>query len=272
MENWQNWAQAYRPIVYLDKREKYFPTTIDHYLSNCIMFTPNNGILPTIINRYNLANLGNQFGPETFLWCDNKIGLPDNLPSVPFLTHIRLQGEWVAITYIFVYAYNGPLNKCGAHQADIEHATFLFNHQGHLQHIYLAAHDRYQGRWMKPQDLDWEDGHPIIYSALHSHGSYARPQTTWRLFGCFNDHTSQGKKWLPEELEFINENTEWLHYCGFLGGPSSFTFYALDFQKGHVKTPLYQSWWHTESKYTVKWYNRMFGCILPHWGNKKVIF
>jgi hypothetical protein len=88
----------------------------------------------------------------------------------------------------------------GDHQGDWEGMAVLveleatptgFKHEPIA--AYYAAHEG--GRWHCASQLEWtDDGHPVAYSALGSHATYARAGKN-RRFLVMSDETAAGRKW-----------------------------------------------------------------------------
>jgi hypothetical protein len=80
----------------------------------------------------------------------------------------------VDVQYWFFYPYNGRMGTPpfhGEHEGDWEHVTVRVLGDGQLAGVYCSAHYG-EGRWYASAPLTLVDGHPVVYSARHSHASY----------------------------------------------------------------------------------------------------
>ncbi len=183
----------YAPLVRFHPYETYLPTSVEAFREHAVAYTA----------------LQDKIGPAT----DSLNQLPKNaylahdeqdikgLPLVgrhvlaPVYVHVKnYQDEtFTDIQYFFFYAYNGcvyfrvgykynfaqrkrniPICQFGRHQGDWEHVTVRVNQDGTFREMYFSQHG--QGRWMKPQDLQWNGSHPIVYPSLHSHANLPMEQ------------------------------------------------------------------------------------------------
>jgi hypothetical protein len=255
-------VERFAPIVYLHPQELYLPQSIPLYLQQCQLWQDHSKRINAPLTALTLPQgPGHQCMSVKPVDTKTNYGHPTFQHHVPYYVHTRHSSPnptHIDITYIFTYAYNGPLHlfgcsslPVGAHQADVEHVTFRIDvNQQMLVKAYFAAHQSQDGMWVVPEQMQWEQGRPVVYAALGSHASYPQPQTYWRLWGAANDHCAQGgKRWDPLHregggLERIDENTWWNTFSGHLGYPD------------HVATPMYQRWWNDESRESTSWWQR----------------
>lgn len=129
--------------------------------------------------------------------------------------------ERLLIEYWYHSAYSdGPILGIGSHQGDWEGIAMLVDvlpaPDGKFRHepvaAYYAAHDG--GQWHCANKLQWTtDGHPVAYSALGTHATYATPGKRRRFLVAFDD-TEAGRSWDSWEnlRPLVNEP-----YFGFRG-------------------------------------------------------
>lgn len=169
---------------------------------------------------------------------------------------LRVGRWWLA--YLFFYPYNGSISPIisSAHEGDWEHIRVEVDNQGSKVHrIYMAAHEG--GSWYRrystndPQRVGYRHynrtDHPIVYSARHSHATYATASVVKRrLLGndklMPDDLTGRGKEWKTwNHLEVLGDwanplpGQKWLKFSGrwgqlwgFFHGPTG---------------PAFKDWW-----------------------------
>jgi hypothetical protein len=92
---------------------------------------------------------------------------------------------WVMLQYWFFYSYNNwrsGFNGVNDHESDWELVSiYLYQENGQLipEWLAYASHD-FNGddlrrRWDDERELDFVDGHPVVYAGAGSHASYFRP-------------------------------------------------------------------------------------------------
>lgn len=252
--------KRYQPIIYLHPDESYFPCTIDFYIENSQLIDPQkkNKVLVDFhkLTQKKMVNEQNEIKYPLNLDIDSNYiyGELKYTNDIPFYASFQeTPDEWI-IQYIFFYAYNGPFTVCcfefGEHESDVEHITMhVSRHTHQITKLFLAAHGYHDGQWIDLNKIKFQDKHPILYSALHSHATYGKEGTFYRICCCANDHTKESiHKWSPHNIILIDESTEWNQYKGYLG---------ID---NHVSTPLHQEWWKNESKKSTNWFKRLFCC------------
>ena len=124
------------------------------------------------------------------------------------------QLEALEITYITLFAYNGPYTviprfvTAGAHDGDIEHVTVRVDPRtGELIAVWYNAHRSRDGEWVPHTRVPKErapGGRIISYVALHGHGHYPRTGTVLRHFFLGNDKCSaDGTVWRPRRVVLL---------------------------------------------------------------------
>eukprot|EP00741_Cyanophora_paradoxa_P023978 tig00021719_g23154.t1 len=167
-----------------------------------------------------------------------------SLEEAPAYAIITKKGDVTDISYQFFYPFNYGKNFCigaklwgrciggkqlfGNHVGDWEHVTLRLV-RGVPDSMYVGAHN-FGGVVHEPQ-LRFEEGHPVVYSARGSHGSWATPgeHVYKKIFNGERlvDEADAGKAWRTwENLQIIKNGGAqrehpWLHFKGEWGNPAS---------------------------------------------------
>jgi hypothetical protein len=158
------------------------------------------------------------------------------LPTARYYACVRAApqgGGQVDAQYWLFYPYNGRMGTPpfhGEHEGDWEHVTVRVLGDGQLAGVYCSAHYG-EGRWYASAPLTLVDGHPVVYSARHSHASYPFAGTVPR--GPLpDDETADGgpevRTW--ERLDLVGvggrvlKGHEWLLFTGRWGRDESAPF------------------------------------------------
>ncbi len=93
--------------------------------------------------------------------------------------------DWTVLQYWYFYCFNSWRSGFGGvndHEADWEMVSiFLYEDSGQFvpEWVAYASHDFHgddlRRRWDDKSELDFLDGHPVVYSGAGSHSSYFRP-------------------------------------------------------------------------------------------------
>ncbi|MCX7754591.1 MAG: Vps62-related protein [Anaerolineales bacterium] len=111
--------------------------------------------------------------------------LQQETPRYTYYGRVTRQNGWTVLQYWFFYCYNNwrsGFDGVNDHEADWEHISiYLYEEDGHLipEWVAYASHD-FQGddlrrRWDDVSELDFVEGHPVVYVGAGSHASYFRP-------------------------------------------------------------------------------------------------
>lgn len=94
------------------------------------------------------------------------------------------QNGWVVLQYWFFYCYNSwrsGFNGVNDHESDWEMISiYLYEDNGRVvpEWVAYASHDFHgddlRRRWDDREQLDFVDGHPVVYAGAGSHASYFR--------------------------------------------------------------------------------------------------
>jgi len=94
------------------------------------------------------------------------------------------QNGWIVLQYWFFYCYNSwrsGFNGVNDHESDWEMISiYLYEDNGQVvpEWVAYASHDFHgddlRRRWDDEEQLDFMDGHPVVYAGAGSHASYFR--------------------------------------------------------------------------------------------------
>ncbi|MGZ6315900.1 MAG: Vps62-related protein [Anaerolineales bacterium] len=94
-------------------------------------------------------------------------------------------GDWTVLQYWYFYCFNSWRSGFGGvndHESDWEMVSiYLYEDNGQLipEWLAYASHDfvgdDLRRRWDDASEMDFVDGHPVVYSGAGSHASYFRP-------------------------------------------------------------------------------------------------
>lgn len=108
-------------------------------------------------------------------------------PDQPFPYYGRVvrQAGWVVLQYWFFYCYNNwrsGFNGVNDHESDWELVSIYLYPDGAAltpEWLAYASHDFHgddlRRRWDDSNELDFVNGHPVVYAGAGSHASYFRP-------------------------------------------------------------------------------------------------
>jgi hypothetical protein len=162
------------------------------------------------------------------------------------------------IQYWFLYPYNaditGPILS-PAHEGDWEHITVRLSPDlQRVDSVFFAAHKSNAG-WLPAESVSFNDGHPVVYSAKHSHATYPKAGRQERgiWISLPDDHTKDGgpiwRTW--ERVVRVGEigapepGQEWVNYNGLWGERG---FFVLNpFSTHGAPGPAFQSWWYDDN-------------------------
>lgn len=163
-------------------------------------------------------------------------------------THVRkstLQGgAWDIQYWIFFPYQSGPLGF--DHEGDWEHITITVDARREFFSAWYAAHSG--GTRFRKADLTFVEGtHPVVYTAIGTHASYARPGS-YESPSPFKDVAKDGgPRWRTWESPLVNlgeigkplNGQHFILYGGRWGSVGKF-----DFTSG-PPTPTFQGSWNT---------------------------
>ncbi len=106
-------------------------------------------------------------------------------PCYTYYGRVARHNGWTVLQYWYFYCYNNwrsGFNGVNDHEADWENVSIYLYQEGEQlvpEWLAYASHD-YKGddlrrRWDDADQLDFVDGHPVVYVGAGSHASYFRP-------------------------------------------------------------------------------------------------
>lgn len=232
------------PYLWVHPQESYYPYEIETYINKSELWCNDTLVRdnPTLTTE-NLVDISEKYGvtahqirQRCYLHptLDTRQGFQTNLTQAPVYAYYRNYHDFFEIQYLFFYGYNGAYNilhffnyldvNYGEHDGDIEHVTLRFSKSdGMLRNqtssvltgIYYGAHTTVEGIWVKPDQIEWQDEHPVSYVALDGHGNYPHAGIYPRIFGFASDYCDRGQLWKPSKVVIINDNPDsWHRYQG----------------------------------------------------------
>lgn len=249
--NYASLLKKHCPIFKFHEAETYYPCSIEFYLDSSRKDNKNK-VVQNIhtITPNNLCEVDND--TETFLDIDKSAWKHNFHTNTPIYTTVAETKMFFILQYILLFPYNGPFDvmgmAMGEHQCDIEHVTVHVSKDlDEITEIYYSAHTHKDGMWVNRDDIEFVKTHPIVYVAKNSHAMYSEAKTYWRILGFANDHTSNdGIMWKPNNIQYIDDETNWNQFKGYLGAPKECT------------TPKHREWWKGENGVSTTWWKRFF--------------
>jgi len=234
----QQLIEQYGPIVYFHKEEKYLPLDINIILQNStlkdfttdqVITSPSNRELYDFAKSHDFKPIGNG---NVVLSIDKSLYNHSYLlQDQPIYAIVREKEGKTYITYIIVFPYNGDYNilrhgKAGSHPGDLEHYTVELDKDKNLTRVHFSAHGYQDGRWVSKDQVQFEHGRIVVFSALNGHGLYHKDGMAFRIGGLANDYLERGPRWNPQVNEIFartnpNFNIDtmgWTVYNGRIGG------------------------------------------------------
>ncbi|WP_333835173.1 Vps62-related protein [Rubrimonas sp.] len=192
-------VRAFAPLVVLHPEDQWRPTSVETYLKGCVIKDSNDpgfetAATETAITAHTAASYYLQQSDTSVA-----AGMPleGETCAAPMYVHWRESGDVIDVVYIFFYGFNGSqAGYChikedevfkhhykdrwftwadfAQHESDWEHVIVRLD-KATLKPTWLrfARHGEADGEWAAWSDVEKREGeHPVVYSALHSHGSY----------------------------------------------------------------------------------------------------
>lgn len=270
-------ARDLAPRIYLHPGEDFYPSSLEYYLPNVYLLIDGH-VVDTSHQEWPLSpeNLAKKDTfPDAFLHTKQKLkcdscydldlfrGQNPSKESVPVYTIFSKKSEAITdIVYFLFYPYNrgkrvciglyskkygcaGKYSTFGHHVGDWEHMTIRLENNRPTK-IFLASHDKgkvFDKDLSNSQAIEFRGTHPIVYSALGSHGLYEKTGGyEYKKAGIGDsliDYTGKGVAWYtwenlkifgiyypPGSKPFSGEWT-WLSYEGRWGNPRGFRLMPL---------------------------------------------
>ncbi|MGW5689995.1 PT domain-containing protein [Streptomyces asiaticus] len=127
--------------------------------------------------------------------------------------HHKTDPQRAAYVYWFFYAYNN-LTPGNRHEGDWERVAVQLR-DGKPEAVTFAKHGK-DTCGVKWSELDPRDGHPTVYSARGSHGSYPTDKNQW-VNGTLDRPSKGGAEWRTWEHARPVDREPWWGYAGWWG-------------------------------------------------------
>ncbi len=181
----------FHPIVYFHKKEPYMPTDMDEILKISNVVDKNK--IPTLVNIPREKRQEVPLGKQILCKTDGE--------------YIIGKYTYIDLVYIVTFTWNGTLNE---HAFDKEEIVIRLRKEAGtdytIKRVFGSAHG--YGFWylVDKKEVEFENDHPIMYSANESHAMYNKARLYKRIFGFGNDVTGKDKKWTPYQFVIFNNN------------------------------------------------------------------
>jgi hypothetical protein len=126
----------------------------------------------------------------------------------------------VYVTYWFAYGFNDPHApvdvEYGKHEGDWENITVNLNGDNRATKVAFFHHGKSCTVQWKSPELQKCHGHPVVFSAHGSHGSYPSAKK-WERNNLPDDHTGRGVRWRTYQHLKSLVHQPWYGYGGAWG-------------------------------------------------------
>lgn len=262
-------AFKYAPVVVFHPDEQYFPSSVD-WLMERAMLHDYAGRRLGFFDKQRLNEVDQRpYGKDVYRYYfdipkrdyggmllkedkDAKMRTRYLSPATCYVYVFKNERQNYVIRYLFFYPFNGPLSvtgplgrplKIGIHEGDWEHIDVILNQSDQIETVFYARHGKRDGRHYRPQDIKFSgQTHPIVYSALYGHASYARANEP----NPFYDHTADSNTmWFTMfHLEFVDEkNTPWFFKPIQWGSTVPKKVAGIKIHGASPISPPFASWW-----------------------------
>eukprot|EP00890_Picochlorum_soloecismus_P001540 jgi/Picsp_1/2387/NSC_05849-R1_pre-mrna processing protein prp39 gb len=223
----------YCPLFYLSKGDIYKPCSFEYFIENSTLkWSSKCGKIHKVLLEKGVLTEESLVGAcicrqdhyDGEYWLDLEASARQGeleFDSVPVYATVKAilradesKYEALEITYITLFAYNGPysilgLLDVGAHDGDIEHITVRVDMETEgLIGVWYNAHRNRDGTWVAGPDVERDDecGRLVSYVAKHGHGHYPKAGRYFRHFFLGNDICSRGASWKPKQVVLLPGN------------------------------------------------------------------
>lgn len=240
----------FSPILKFHPDDEYLPSSVAWYLNRVKMRFHRSGKSDLAVlskGQVNSTSILNQRAEGQFSSSTNKsdffLQIPNDeleketrrgdLSNANCYVHVRSgfqSSNDFDIQYWFFYPYSGNIAKVGnfAHEGDWEHITVVVEDYREIKHIWFSEHGnshKYLER-TENRTTGYElnsAGHPMVYSAKHSHASYPEANTIDQVISV-DELSNVGPSWNTwNKLVLIGTKSspsrgqEWIQYNGRWG-------------------------------------------------------
>ena len=210
-------AEKYEPIFYFHREERYYPISIEKYLSHCQMVDDKNNIVISSGN-VELKHLEDNEYSKNSLVIKTKIRTITKYITI--YAKISETDNYYYITYYMIFQNNkgykilGCIKNVGEHLYDLEHVTVkVLKESESIETIFYSSHD--DGEMHTINNIEFENSRPIVYIAKNSHATYNRIGTIYRIWFLANDKCEKHFKF-NQTLNLLNEERDWYNFKGKL--------------------------------------------------------
>ncbi len=183
----QEILERYAPIVHFHPLERYFPCSLDWLLSHCCLRHTRTSLRILQPTQSDLSTHWQAYHPDgSTPYLDiSSSGYGGHLESAPCYVTVQQWDDCYEITYLMLYAYQGPQTACwhlsrqpydclirdfGRHQGDLEWVSLTLDKTSlQPREIGLQAHGKVRTvAWV---NCPRTQNHPLVRVALHGHAS-----------------------------------------------------------------------------------------------------
>jgi hypothetical protein len=169
-------AVRYSPVLRFTDNEKFYPTTIDYFVSRASLIDHSSGAIvdsspnPESLGFYTSSNLYLNHDLETFEDIATDYSLEAELNGYHIYANVANTGSSTIIQYWLFYVFNnGPLND---HQGDFELVVVFLDSLDDPQTVLYSQH--FAGQNAAWSEVEKVESHPVVYVAEGSHANYFR--------------------------------------------------------------------------------------------------
>jgi hypothetical protein len=239
-------ARRFAPEVRLHPTDKFRPSSVPWLLGRVslrfgmiigvspVVVKPAGSVSPHNLTTAKISGVSSAGGRRSayFLQIEDEKTREGDLSSSQCYVNVVDRSDLgegvVEYQYWMYYPYSGNITSWPlhlAHEGDWEHVTVRAR-DDQLIGVFTSAHSPAEGRWHGPGRLRFSSGHPVVFSARHSHAHYVRPGEHVRPGALPNDYTLEGgPRWETwTELQVLVDQP-WFLYNGAWGprGDHAFT-------------------------------------------------
>jgi hypothetical protein len=215
------------PVFYLCKKECFLPTNLNTYLKGVSLVRVGGSTIkdsPTQKYLYDyFKGLSGNGSGYSFLIKDPSVIYGNDFPNVPIYVNVVKQGEEYYINYSVFYGFNGWYYwrntfidqdhfRCqDGHTSDLERITVNVSSNGDIKRILYGRHGSAEDVWREPKEIEFEEGHPVVYIAWRGHGCYTKSGEWNRPVIPFNkapDYCCKDIRWFPKDYVYLFKENE----------------------------------------------------------------
>lgn len=192
-QDWQKIAEQYAPLIKFHPYEDLFPQSVEsargeftqivseegdvygssrddltHHPATCFF---DYGSYPWILRR------NHDIKAPAYVHIKH---YPDqNFTDIQYYAFHRYRGSDIGeVVYFDTFGQRKrrllSFGNLGNYQGNWRHVTLRFDHDGEFIGLYAGVDSR-EKEWRGRESITWEEGHPVVYSSLHTHHNYMTP-------------------------------------------------------------------------------------------------